>query len=63
MDGGDGMRGKIRYEVDNMSSEAKHSLAYYLQEMWTKYELGEIDQDELIEKLERLVYWTGVMQE
>ncbi len=57
------MRGKIRYEVDNMSSNSKHSLAYYLQEMWIKYELDEIDQDELIEKLEWLVYWTGVMQE
>ena len=39
------MRGKISYDVDNMSSEAKHSLAYYLKLMWTKYELGEIDQD------------------
>tara|TARA_R110002072_G_scaffold44161_8_gene123848 strand:- start:482 stop:655 length:174 start_codon:yes stop_codon:yes gene_type:complete len=57
------MRGKISYDVDNMSSEAKHSLAYYLKLMWTKYELGEIDQDELTEKLERLLYWTGVMQE
>ena len=49
--------------MDNMSSNSKDTLAYYLQEMWTKYELDEIDQDELIEKLERLVYWTGVMQE
>lgn len=57
------MRGKISYSVDNMSSEAKDSLAYYLKETWTKYELDEIDQDELIEKLEWLVYWTGVMQE
>ena len=40
-----------------------HGLIKSLRLLWNRYHQGEIDDYELIEKLERILYMSGVVQE
>lgn len=38
-------------------------LVLKLKHLWKRYQRQSIDDDELIEKLEKILHWTGVVQE
>jgi len=50
----------MTYTIDNINGA---TLALNLRLLWQRYQQQEIEDDELIEKLEKILHWSGVVQE